>query len=151
MARITSLILSDGTVRDVRDLGLDTADLENAGNAGAKTIGFNLYNAVAGAFSLGRKSYASAAEAQTKRSKRKGNYFSSFEAKVNTRRGTIELAGGTGETAQYHRYAVLTDGKFAPPSYESRNEAYRHSEGRGTSMVVKIGVKGNKVVSLSVG
>lgn len=148
MARITSLVLSDGTTRDVRDLGLDTADLQNVGSASTKTLGFNLYNAANAPFCLGSKAYSCAREAAEKKSSRKGNYFSSFEAKVNESRRTIELVADVGEPAQYYRYAILTGGKFAPPSYGSRNDAYRHSD--GTGMIVKIGVKGHQVVSLSV-
>ena len=149
MARINHLILSDGSVRDVRDLGLDTADLQNAGNAGTKVLGFNLYNASNAPFCLGSKAYGSAREAAEKKSSRKGNYFSSFEAEVNERRGSISLRNsGTTNTPQYFRYAILKGGKFSPPSYESRNAAYRVSD--GTGMIVKIGVYGHQVVSLSV-
>ena len=148
MARINHLILSDGSVRDVRDLGLDTADLQNAGSAGTKTLGFNLYNASNAPFCLGSKAYASADAAEDAASTRKGNYFSSFEVKVNETRKTIELVNGSGEAAQYFRFAVLKNGKFAVPSYESRNAAYRASD--GTGMIVRIGVRGTEVVSLSV-
>lgn len=156
MALITNLVFNNGSTLDVstRQLSLEDfygmARAREAAATSVKTLSFNLYNAANAPFCLGSKAYASATQAQEHASTRKGNYFSSFEAKIDERRKTIELSNDPRQAAQYERYAVFHNGKFLPPSYESRNAAYRANELGSNAMIIKIGIRGQKVVSLSV-